>query len=225
MSELRIYLLSIVFSFMALAPTQSNAEAETLLEQAQEFGVSHGCGSNASFINQTQYIVWIDFVKSVAGRLISEEVIESCPGYLRIFLDGPAASEIEADLYLELRQRLISKMIPASGLEDYQQIRVRQGYAAAEYVIAVYFICQFEASCFNEVLEKDEYSASICPTNSYADTSSPDAFELDLYKYGGDIRYFLPYLLTNCRLLEAAYERTDLTPIFDAVGQVIFNVR
>lgn len=130
---------------------------------------------------------------------------------------------LEPDDWAGLRTDLLSRIDTGSFDIDPVQARIEQGYAAADYAATAFMLCQADQRCFENLLETDELVDRICPNpvpNGFDDTS-PDFFELNLFYYGSDMRHFLPYLLTNCRLLSASDVDDELRPIFDTLMQAL----
>lgn len=223
MSQLSQRVLILLVMLYAFPLGKLHAQAVTSMENTQRLGLQHACEGTGPIKNHLQYVTWVSFVQVISEGSLSSDIFEACPESPYSFLQDLFAVKITPSNETAARLQLLSLIDPDVNAPDAEQLRIRQGYGAAEYVLAIYLICQGNAECFEEVLEEDGYAERICPSASgiESDLTSPDNFELSLFQHGGDMRYFLPYLLTNCRLLAVSATQPGNTPIFDTVDQII----
>lgn len=197
-----------VFTVIIALATPIVLDAQTSRQdQLEEFALRHGCEVSAPLPNSDHYLVWLEYLQNVYVGAASPDIFAQCPASPYKILSKIFTERInQADLISD-RERLLTLVAP-------QVARIQQGYGAAEYVSYVFFSCQQDALCFASVLEADEYWERICPDPT---SNSPNSFELDLFENGGDMRFLLPYALTNCTL----YNETNRAgTIYDVVGRI-----
>lgn len=169
------------------------AAKETRVAKLENFALRHGCNVTDPLPNSGQYLVWLEYLYAVyTGSAVNSEIFATCdnsPYDALLNMDATAKSE---EGIKDGRERLMH-------LVDNSKMRIQQGYGAAEYVSYVYLTCPGGEECFSNSLKSDEYWAKIC---GGPDADSPNAFELDLFSNGNDMRFLLPYALTNCSLYE-----------------------
>ncbi|WP_196774298.1 hypothetical protein [Rhodovulum sp. MB263] len=210
-----------MFSFWSLLGTSAVQAQETFSwSDLRAFGETHVCNPEHRIVNNREYLAWMDFTQQVVQGLDAEDVFASCPGSRWSFLPGSLAGGLGPDA--ETRAALLARAAVEPDVADMEERRVRQGYAATEYLTAAYLACP-DQTCFDDLLRDDGYFGVICPDAipDGADVTSPDGFELNLSTHDGDMRQFLPYLATNCRLLARSQARDGTTPLFVVIGQIV----
>jgi hypothetical protein len=179
-------------------------------EQLEGFAARHGCEVDAPLPNSDQYLVWLEYLFDMLTGAASPGAFADCPASPYSVLPEIFDTKIDQNGLIEQRQKLVALVNPDDG-------RIQQAYGAAEYVTYAYLTCQVDAACFAQVLAEDGYWDRICPDDT---SNSPNTFELDLFENGGDMRYLLPYALTNCTL----YDETSRDgTIFDVIDRILYS--
>lgn len=179
-------------------------------DQLEGFAARHGCEIDAPLPNSDQYLVWLEYLFDMLTGAASADAFAECPTSPYSILPQIFDTKIDQSDLVEDRRKLVGLVNPDDG-------RIQQAYGAAEYVTFVYLTCQVDADCFANTLAQDGYWDRICPDEA---ATSPNTFELDLFGHGGDMRYLLPYALTNCSLYDES--NRDGT-IFDVVDRILYS--
>ncbi|MBL3565281.1 hypothetical protein JMM59_09735 [Rhodovulum sulfidophilum] len=207
----------------AMATPVAEAQQSFSLDQLSVFAHDHSCVPDHQITNNTQYLTWIEALASLVDGSLPPAAFLDCDTPLFGFAETLNEAPLNPDDWRDLRETLISWITPETPDPDPVQARISQGYAAADYAATVFLLCQADQPCFEVVTQADGFEERICPepVPDGFDNTSPDVFELKLFKHGGDMRQFLPYLLTNCRLMAAAENRGDMAPIHNTLMQAL----
>ena len=220
---MRKWIFALSATLILFVPNSGFAQTVASHETVRSFGQKYGCDPTATLTNETQYLVWVNFLQFVVEGQIEPSIFEQCSESPYAFFGSLFSKKIDLDNETEARSALIAKVENASLASNEQTGRIIQGYAAAEYLLGVYLMCQGDEACFNSATQKDQLDQAICASGPQQsrDITSPDKFELDLFKHGGDMRYFLPYVVTNCRLMERTQANDQEWPIFETTHQIL----
>ncbi|NVK16037.1 MAG: hypothetical protein HWE35_17845 [Rhodobacteraceae bacterium] len=212
--------------FLSIAAQQNTAFAKVTfpMDRLESFARRHSCGNDQRIVNNTQHLAWMEVLRNVALGGIAPELLTECEASPYGFLTEVMSGEADPAQWIESRRTLVSRIdAPSPGSDEPQKDRIQQGYAAADYVFSVYLLCLAQESCFDTTLKEDGYAERICPNPAPpgADVTSPDFFEVTMYRSEGDTRQFLPYLLTNCRLRAISIARDGHFPIFSTIERIV----
>lgn len=185
------------------------AESPSPVDATVDFGKVHGCSPSEPLKSTADYISWVSFSQNVLTGAIDPTVFSDCPQSPYTVYADIFEKKIDPSSHIDARKQLLA-------LADNSEERTLAGFGAVEYLIFDYMICQADLTCFGNAMEEDGYWSTICPDEQLG---SPDIFELNLFKHGGDMRYFLPYAVTNCRLMSGVEDKGDY--IYRIVDEVL----
>lgn len=221
MPELKVSAWARVMAFVLVLAAPVSAQQSFSSAGIGEFGKNYGCAVGGPYRNQPQYFGWIDFLEGLFTGEFDATIFEECPTSPYAKLSGILEGRSSINDLIDDRRRLAAYMTPQDG-QTAEIARQRQGYGATEYLFYVYVGCQADRVCYEETLTADGFLSLICPSSDVGDTdrTSPDNFEMALFQNGGDMRVFLPYLVTNCRLLGRSVEQSGTTVLYDTVAAI-----
>ncbi|MDO5642001.1 MAG: hypothetical protein Q4G26_06360 [Paracoccus sp. (in: a-proteobacteria)] len=187
----------------------SFAEIPSHVDAAVAFGKSHGCSPTEPLKSTADYISWVDFSQGVLTGAIEPTIFSDCPQSPYLVYTEIFENKIDPSIHVDARKKLLA-------LTNNSEERTLAGFGAAEYLIFNYILCQADFSCFSNAMDEDGYWSAACPDEQ---SGSPDIFELNLFKHGGDMRYFLPYAVTNCRIMSGAEDKDEY--IYRIIDEVL----
>lgn len=223
MPQLKIQLARLTVVTLMFFSIASLSQAQSPAEQTLTFGRNYGCAIDGPLRNEIQYSKWLNFLRGIREGLYSPDIFDECPQSPYVALKEAEGEEVLNSGNYRNQRNTILENITKDNLTDLPELRIRQGYGAVEYLLFAMYMCRGDRPCFESSLAEDQYMEKICPEpqlGNYRNTS-PDKFELDLFKNGGNFDYLLPYLVTNCRLLERSIVEAGSTPIFNTTLRVL----